>query len=312
MQTQSIYKSPAGEKAIMELYEKVLADWPVPAEELYIDTSQGRTYVRASGDPGAPPLVLLHGSGSNLATWGADVVVYSRHYRFFAVDIPGEAGKSAQQRADWSGDEFTRWMDDLLEEEEFQKSENIEEFRTSIRKIEEHVERARKVVHNMLGYARKMEPRLEDVDVNDTINQTINILENYARTNNIDIQTDMADNLPIIAGDQAQLQQVFLNLMTNAIDAIGKNGLIEVGSRCTSAHIQVDVKDDGPGLTEDKQKKVFDPFYTTKEFGKGTGLGLWVSYSIIEKMGGHIRVSSEAESGATFTVEIPIVIPEKK
>jgi two-component system, NtrC family, sensor kinase len=206
----------------------------------------------------------------------------------------------------------TGWMEDLLEEEEFQKSENFEEFRTSIGKIEEHVERARKVVHNMLSYARKMEPRLEDVDVNDTVNQTITILENYARNNNIDIQTDLADDLPIIAGDQAQLQQVFLNLITNAIDAIGKNGLIEVKSRCTGSQIHVNIKDDGPGLTEDKLKKVFDPFYTTKESGKGTGLGLWVSYSIIEKMGGAINVSSEAGLGATFTVEIPIVIPEKK
>jgi len=204
------------------------------------------------------------------------------------------------------------WMEDLLEEEEFQKSKNFEEFRTSISKIEEHVERARKVVHNMLSYARKMEPRLEDVDVNDTVNQTITILENYARNNNIDIQTDLADDLPIIASDQAQLQQVFLNLMTNAIDAIGKNGLIEVKSRSTGSLIHVNVKDDGPGLTEDKLKKVFDPFYTTKESGKGTGLGLWVSYSIIEKMGGTISVNSEAGRGATFTVDIPIVIPEKK
>ncbi|HIJ56759.1 MAG TPA: two-component sensor histidine kinase [Deltaproteobacteria bacterium] len=206
----------------------------------------------------------------------------------------------------------TGWMEDLLEEEEFQNSENFEEFRTSIKKIEEHVERARKVVHNMLGYARKMEPRLEDVDVNDTLNQTINILENYARNNNIDIQTDLANDLPIIAGDQAQLQQVFLNLITNAIDAIGKNGLIEAKSRRTDSQIHVSIKDDGPGLSEDEMKKIFDPFYTTKESGKGTGLGLWVSHSIIEKMGGTINVRSGAGLGATFTVEIPIVIPEKK
>ena len=88
--------------------------------------------------------------------------------------------------------------------------------------------------------------------------------------------------------------------------------LIEVNSRCTGSQIHMNVKDDGPGLTEDKLKKVFDPFYTTKESGKGTGLGLWVSYSIIEKMGGTINVSSEAGLGATFTVEFPIVIPEKK
>ncbi|MCB2170589.1 MAG: GHKL domain-containing protein [Deltaproteobacteria bacterium] len=206
----------------------------------------------------------------------------------------------------------TGWLEDLLAEEEFRESDNIAEFRKTIAKIEEHVERARKVVHNMLGYARKMEPRLEDVDVNDTIHQTITILENHARINNIDIQVDLAETIPIIAGDQAQLQQVFLNLISNAIDAIGSNGAIEVDSRRRDDVIVVNIRDDGPGLSEEKMRKIFDPFYTTKESGKGTGLGLWVSHSIISKMGGNIHVKNNSDKGAVFTVEIPIVIPEKK
>jgi len=206
----------------------------------------------------------------------------------------------------------TGWMEDLIEEEELRESDNIAEFRKSIAKIEEHVERARKVVHNMLGYARKMEPRLEDVDVNDTIHQTITILENHARINNIDIQVDLADTIPIIAGDQAQLQQVFLNLITNAIDAIGSNGAVDVTSRRSDDFIVVNIRDDGPGLSEEKMRKIFDPFFTTKESGKGTGLGLWVSHSIIIKMGGSIQVKNNPDKGAVFTVEIPIVIPEKK
>jgi two-component system NtrC family sensor kinase len=206
----------------------------------------------------------------------------------------------------------TGWMEDLLEEEDFQKSDNIDEFRKSIAKIEEHVERARKVVHNMLGYARKMEPRQEDVDVNDTLNQTITILENHARINNIDIQVDLDDTIPVIASDQAQLQQVFLNLLTNAIDAIGSNGAIDVVSRRGANRIVVNIKDDGPGLSEEALRKIFDPFFTTKDVGKGTGLGLWVSHSIIAKMGGSIHVKNNPDKGALFTVEIPIVIPEKK
>lgn len=206
----------------------------------------------------------------------------------------------------------TGWMEDLLLEEEFQNSSNLEEFKTSIRKIEEHVERARKVVHNMLGYARKMEPHLEDVDINDTINQTISLLENYARTNNIDIQTDLSSKIPIIASDQAQLQQVFLNLISNAIDAIGKDGLIDVVSQISDATVTVHIRDNGPGIPEDRQKQIFDPFFTTKAAGKGTGLGLWVSYSIVEKLGGKISLKSEIGKGATFTVEIPATTPEKK
>jgi two-component system, NtrC family, sensor kinase len=206
----------------------------------------------------------------------------------------------------------TGWMEDLLAEEDFQKSKNIEEFKTSIRKIEEHVERARKVVHNMLGYARRMEPRLEDVDVNDTVKQTIGILDNYARNNNIDIQTELNPDLPIIAGDQAQLQQVFLNLISNAIDAIGKNGWIRVKSIRSGGEILVSVADSGPGIPEEMQRKVFDPFFTTKSAGKGTGLGLWISYTIMEKMGGKISLNSRVGEGTTFVVQIPIVIPEKK
>jgi two-component system NtrC family sensor kinase len=206
----------------------------------------------------------------------------------------------------------TGWMEDLLVEEDFQKSKNLVELRNSIKKIEEHVERARKVVHNMLGYARKMEPRLEDVDINDTLKQTISILNNYARINNIEIRTDLAQNLPIMASDQAQLQQVFLNLISNAIDAIGKEGVVMVQSGQSGSELEVSVTDNGKGIPEELQKKVFEPFFTTKELGKGTGLGLWISYSIVEKMGGTISVRSKVEEGTTFTVKLPIVIPEKK
>jgi two-component system NtrC family sensor kinase len=206
----------------------------------------------------------------------------------------------------------TGWMEDLLEEEQFRESKNIDEFRTSIKKIEEHVERARKVVHNMLGYARRMEPHQEDVDINDTVRQTISILDNYARINNIEIRVDLSSDLPIIASDQAQLQQVFLNLISNAIDAIGKDGLIIVKSLRSGDEIQVSVADNGPGIPEDLQRKVFDPFFTTKASGKGTGLGLWISYSIVEKMGGTITVNSKVGGGSLFTVKIPIVVPEKK
>ncbi|MCF8120694.1 MAG: sensor histidine kinase [Deltaproteobacteria bacterium] len=201
----------------------------------------------------------------------------------------------------------TGWMSDLLEEEAFKQSENYEEYKTALDKVEEHVERARKVVHGMLGYARKMEPRSEQVEINETLNQTIALLENYARNNNIEVFKDFASDLPVIASDQSRLQQVFLNLITNAIDAIGKDGEIHVKSRATGSTIVVDVTDNGPGISKEDQKKVFDPFFTTKETGKGSGLGLWVSYDIIQKMGGDIHVASDPGKGTTFTVELPVI-----
>lgn len=204
------------------------------------------------------------------------------------------------------------WMEDLLAEEEFQSSANYKEFAASIAKIEEHVDRARKITHSMLGFARRMEPRLDDVEINRVLDQTIEILANHARINDIDIRTHFTDRLPVIASDQSQLQQVFMNLINNAIDAIGSDGVIDIFTRLEKEYITVSIHDDGPGIPEAVRKKIFDPFFTTKQSGKGTGLGLSISYSIIEKMGGRITVESEPEKGTTFVVFLPVVLPEKK
>ncbi len=204
------------------------------------------------------------------------------------------------------------WMKDLLEEEEFQHSPNLKEYLGSLSKIEEHVERARKITHNMLGFARRMEPRLDDVEINRVVDQTLELLANHARINNIDIQKYYHDGLPVIASDQAQLQQVLLNLFNNAIDAIGSNGRIEVRTDRENKHIVIDVEDNGPGISKEQQRHIFDPFYTTKPNGRGTGLGLSISYSIIEKLGGNIAFRSEPGKGSTFSIHLPVVLPEKK
>jgi two-component system NtrC family sensor kinase len=204
------------------------------------------------------------------------------------------------------------WMRDLLFEEEFQESRNFKEFAISVEKIEEHVERARKITHTMLGFARRMEHRLDDVDINQVLNQTIELLQNHAQINNIQIIKEMRPDLPIIASNQSQLQQVFLNLIINAIDAIEKDGLIHIKTQKDDSQILISVKDNGPGISKENLQKVFDPFFTTKEAGKGTGLGLSASYNIIEKLGGVITVESNLSEGTVFKVKLPIVLPEKK
>jgi two-component system NtrC family sensor kinase len=204
------------------------------------------------------------------------------------------------------------WMRDLLSDETFQESENLREFEKSIEKIEEHVERARKITHNMLGFSRRMEPHLDDVDLNAVIDQTHELLKNHARINAIEIRKELQPDLPVIASDHSQLQQVFLNLINNAIDAIGKEGLITITSRREGEDLLVSVQDSGPGIDLEVQRRVFDPFFTTKETGKGTGLGLSISFSIIEKLGGRLSVSSVPGQGATFTVKLPLKRPEKK
>lgn len=208
--------------------------------------------------------------------------------------------------------EKTGWMEDLLTEEDFQKSRHFEEYKKSLGKIEEHVERARKVIHGMLGFARRMEPHLEDVDINRVLNETVTFLDSYARTNNISIEKDLMPDLPIIASDHSELQQVFLNLLTNAVDAIGRDGKIYLTSRRINSEIAVSVRDNGPGIPKEYQSRVFEPFFTTKQSGKGTGLGLSVTYTIVRNMGGTITLDSGKWKGTTFTVRLPIVVPEKK
>ena len=103
-----------------------------------------------------------------------------------------------------------------------------------------------------------------------------------------------------------------MNLINNAIDAIGSNGIIELKTRRIDSKIKISIKDNGQGISTEQQRKVFDPFFTTKTVGKGTGLGLSVSFSIIEKMGGTITFESKKTKGTTFNITLPVVIPEKK
>jgi pimeloyl-ACP methyl ester carboxylesterase len=114
MNTTSIYKSTAGRDEIMAVYNRVLAQWPVPCEHVNMPTRHGRTFVMACGHAAAPPLVLLHGTASNSATWAGDVVEYSRNFRVLAVDIPGEPGRSHPARFSWDGPAFAEWLDDVL------------------------------------------------------------------------------------------------------------------------------------------------------------------------------------------------------
>jgi pimeloyl-ACP methyl ester carboxylesterase len=110
-----IYKTAEGQGVVMALYDRVLARWPVAFEALNIDTRHGRTSAIASGEASAPPLVLLHGSCSNAVSWIGDVEAYSRHFRVYAVDLPGEPGRSSPNRPPWAGPAFAEWLEDLLD-----------------------------------------------------------------------------------------------------------------------------------------------------------------------------------------------------
>jgi two-component system, NtrC family, sensor kinase len=199
------------------------------------------------------------------------------------------------------------WMKDLLGMEDVAGSENFKELMDAVNKIEYHVVRAKTVTHRLLGFARRMEPMVEGVNINEILDESIEFLKNEARYRNIEIQSNYAPDLPLTTSDQAQLQQVFLNIINNGIDAIGKEGQIIINTRTTKNNeITIEISDNGPGIPKEVLQKIFDPFFTTKEVGKGTGLGLSISYSIIEKLGGRIMVASEEGKGTTFTIYLPV------
>jgi two-component system NtrC family sensor kinase len=203
--------------------------------------------------------------------------------------------------------ETAGWMKDLLAEEDIASSKNFTEFDESLDKIEKHVLRARKIIHNLLGFARRMEPAKEKINVNNLLDETTGFLENEAKYLGIRVEKDYEEDVPVIVSDLSQIQQVVLNILNNAIDAIGTKGTITVKTRYLkkSEEIQIAVADTGKGIPESELTKIFDPFYTTKEVGKGTGLGLSISYSIIEKLGGHISVESKVGVGTVFTILLP-------
>jgi two-component system NtrC family sensor kinase len=202
------------------------------------------------------------------------------------------------------------WMKDLLKMEDLARSENFQEFAEAVNKIDYHINRAKTVTHRLLGFARRMEPVSEKVGINRVLDETINFLENEARYRNIDIQTDYAQDLPYITSDSTQLQQVFLNILNNAIDAIGKDGeiLIRTSFIAKNNAVAIKISDTGPGIPKEALNKIFDPFFTTKEVGQGTGLGLSISHSIVEKLGGRMMVASQEGAGTTFTIYLPVDI----
>lgn len=200
------------------------------------------------------------------------------------------------------------WMKDLLEEEDISNSPHFKEFENCIKKILRHVERCRSITHRLLRFGRRMEPTQELVDINEVMAETITFLENEARFREIEIRTVYDEDLPRVNTDQAQLQQVFLNIIDNAIDAVGRAGTIAIKTGKvpgSTKDVSVEISDTGPGIPKETLAKIFDPFFSTKSASEGTGLGLSISYSIVEKLGGKIQVASELGKGTTFTIVLP-------
>ena len=198
------------------------------------------------------------------------------------------------------------WMEDLLEEEEFGKSQNLDEFLRALKQIRTQGKRCKQITQKLLSFARKTDPRVQDLRINDVITEVVELSAQRAKYAKVTIGTRLKQDLPLLKASQSELQQVLLNLINNALDAMEKDGgILNISTRLKGANFIIEVADNGPGIPEANMEKIFDPFFTTKPVGKGTGLGLSICYGIIKKMGGEIEVMSTVGMGTTFIITIP-------
>jgi len=180
-----------------------------------------------------------------------------------------------------------------------------------VRIIIEQAERCSKIVRGLLGFSRRTVAEKTKVDINKLVENTLLMVKNQAKFHNIVFELTLDNSLPQIMSDSNQLQQVFLNLLINAADAMEERGKIYISSRSVERDgkkfIEIEFTDTGPGIPEEIQGKIFEPFFTTKPVGTGTGLGLSVSYGIIKKHGGYVFVKSDLGRGASFFIQLPIL-----
>jgi two-component system NtrC family sensor kinase len=167
------------------------------------------------------------------------------------------------------------------------------------------VERARGITYRLLGFARRLEAQYEILNVNEIIRDVLGFLDKEAEDRNVEIRLDLDPNLQKISSDQGQLEQVFLNLLNNSLEALTEGGEIVIRTREESDGMTaITLSDNGCGMPKEAKRHIFEPFYTTKK-GKGTGLGLSITYGIVKKLGGDITVQSQLGQGTTFTVYLP-------
>lgn len=200
---------------------------------------------------------------------------------------------------------------ELMENGQLKPSESLAEMEDSLDQIKLQISRCADITQGILKFGRQTEYVLQDIDIRNFVSEVTALVEKKAAVHGIVINQTHPEDTPLIHGEQSQLQQVLLNLLNNAIDAVverhGAHGgeiVIESG-REDKQKVKIMVKDNGSGISPQNLNKIFTPFFTTKPVGKGTGLGLSVCYGIVDNLGGTINVSSEKGQGTTFTITLP-------
>lgn len=183
----------------------------------------------------------------------------------------------------------------------------LEDFSEYTQTILNECSRCRDIVQTLLTFSRPVGSSLSPVDINRCVNDTLFVLKHhFKQQSGVTLTLDLADRLPDVMGDESQIKQVIINLVSNAFDASGDEGKILISTRVGEKEgVELIVADHGCGIPEENRDKLFEPFFTTKQVGKGVGIGLSTCFSIVTNHQGEIRVESEQERGTTFTVILP-------
>jgi two-component system NtrC family sensor kinase len=184
----------------------------------------------------------------------------------------------------------------------------LPEAKDELRVILQEAQRTRVIVQNLLSFARQMPPQQEPVEINSLLQQTLKLRSYDLVNHGVELTENLEKNLPLVVGDSHQLQQVFLNILNNAYDAVRevkRSGRIEIATARRDGHLEILFQDNGPGIAH--PERIFDPFFTTKEVGKGTGLGLSICYGIVRSHRGEIAARNNADGvGCTFVLRLPV------
>ena len=197
------------------------------------------------------------------------------------------------------------YMSTLLQKQELAEMPRKATFEKALQKIEKSIIRARNITHQLLGNVRKTKSILSDVDAFELVNETLQLIRKEAQEKEITVKLQTSENLNPIWTDPHQIRQVLINLISNAIHATSEQGHISIQVEATAAGISIAVSDTGTGIPKEHLEKIFEPFFSTKAPGEGTGLGLFVTREIVEKLGGTVAVMSRVGQGSQFTVLIP-------
>ncbi|MDZ7697997.1 MAG: response regulator [Deltaproteobacteria bacterium] len=201
--------------------------------------------------------------------------------------------------------ESAGWMGAILNKEDLADMPRKADFRLALDKIEKGVERTRRITHQLLGTVKQTDSAAVEVDIQELVDEAADLIAKEAGHKDVEIIRNLDASVGTLWSDPYKLRQVLINLLTNAIHATPSGGKVTISSEPMEHKVVIHIEDTGQGIPRENLDKIFEPFFSTKPPGEGTGLGLFVSRSIVEKLGGTLTVESQLGHGSRFTVRLP-------